>query len=64
MTAITLGRIQCEFQALYGSKEMIKRLNDADRTKELLRICSREGVSYESFNYLEKYLITGKVITS
>ena len=56
-TAITLGRIQCEFDCLYGTKEMLRRLSVKERTEELLRICNRENVSFESFEYLERTLI-------
>jgi len=56
-TAIQLGRIQVEFEALYGSKEMKRRLTTKERTSELLRICNREQLSFKCFEYLEKKLI-------
>ena len=56
-SAITLGRIQVEFDCLYGTKEMRNRLSLSERTSELLRICSREGVSYKGFSYLETKLL-------
>ena len=55
--ALTLGRIQAEFNCLYGTKEMTARLSTAERTAELLRICSREGVAVTGFEYLERALI-------
>ena len=58
-SAVTLGRIQTEFNCLYGTKEMLKRLTLADRTKELSRICAREGVSFKGFSYLERALLGG-----
>jgi len=57
-SAITLGRIQTEFQALYDTKEMLRRLTVKDRTQELLRMCNRAGVSFKGFEYLERKLIT------
>ena len=57
-SAITLGRIQNDFQALYGTKEMLRRLTVKDRTQELLRMCNRAGVSFKGFEYLERKLIT------
>ncbi len=57
-SAITLGRIQTEFQALYDTKEMLRRLTVKDRTQELLRMCSRDSVSFKGFEYLERKLIT------
>jgi len=57
-SAITLGRIQTEFQALYDTKEMLRRLTVKDRTQELLRMCSRDNVSFRGFEYLERKLIT------
>ena len=56
-TAITLGRIQIEFDCLYNTKEARKRLTKKDKISELLRICNRENVSFKSFEYLEKTLI-------
>ena len=56
-SAIKLGKIQVEFDCLYGTKEMRKRLTQADRSKELLRICNREDVSFKGFQYLERKLI-------
>jgi len=57
-SAITLGRIQTEFQALYDTKEMLRRLTVKDRTQELLRMCNRDSVSFKGFEYLECKLIT------
>ena len=59
-SAITLGKIQVEFECLYGTKEMLKRLTQPERISELLRICTRENVSFKSFEYLEKKLILEK----
>ena len=59
--AIKLGRIQVEFQALYDTKEMRERLTTKDRTQELLRICTRDNVSFDGFEYLEHKLITEAV---
>jgi len=56
-SAITLGRIQVEFQALYCTKEMLARLSVSDLTQELTRICAREDVSFKGFEYLERKLI-------
>ena len=61
--ALKLGRIQTEFNCLYGTKEMRRRLTIKDRTQELLRICKRENVSYKSFVYLEKHLTLNPPIT-
>ncbi len=58
-SAIQLGRLQVEFECLYGTKEMLDRLTTKERTQELLRICNREGVSFRAFEYLERTLITG-----
>jgi len=57
--ALTLGRVQVEFDCLYGTKEMKARLSTPERISELLRICSREGVSFSGFEYLERALIKG-----
>ena len=62
-SAITLGRIQVEFDCLYGTKEMLKRLTQSDRISELLRICNRENVSFVGFQYLEKKLILEREVT-
>lgn len=62
-SAITLGRIQVEFDCLYGTKEMLKRLTQSDRISELLRICTRENVSFVGFQYLEKKLILEREMT-
>ena len=59
-SAITLGRIQVEFDCLYSTKEMIQRLTQKERIRELLRICNRENVSFNGFQYLEKKLILSK----
>lgn len=63
-SAITLGRIQVEFDCLYGTKEMLKRLTQSDRISELLRICTRENVSFVGFQYLEKKLILEKEVSA
>jgi predicted transcriptional regulator len=63
-SAITLGRIQVEFNCLYGTKEMLKRLTQKDRTSELLRICNRENVSFKGFEYLERKLILNNEVTA
>ncbi len=55
--AIKLGRIQVEFEALYGTKEMKERLSQRERMVQLLRICTRENLSLKSFEYLERHLI-------
>ena len=62
-SAITLGKIQVEFDCLYGTKEMLKRLTRSDRISELLRICTRENVSFVGFQYLEKKLILEREVT-
>ena len=62
-SAITLGRIQVEFNCLYGTKEMLKRLTQCELISELLRICTRENVSFQSFQYLERNLILTKEVT-
>ena len=59
-SAITLGKIQVEFDCLYSTKEMIQRLTQKERISELLRICNRENVSFNGFQYLEKKLILDK----
>lgn len=56
-SAITLGRIETEFNCLYGTKEMVQRLTQKERISELLRLCNRDSVSYHGFEYLEKKLI-------
>tara|TARA_B110000093_G_C12702818_1_gene298896 strand:- start:274 stop:477 length:204 start_codon:yes stop_codon:yes gene_type:complete len=63
-SAITLGKIQVEFDCLYGTKEMLKRLTQSDRISELLRICTRENVSFVGFQYLEKKLILEREVTA
>tara|TARA_R110002153_G_scaffold47163_1_gene133382 strand:- start:12 stop:215 length:204 start_codon:yes stop_codon:yes gene_type:complete len=63
-SAITLGRIQVEFDCLYGTKEMLKRLTQSDRIIELLRICTRENVSFFGFQYLEKKLILEREVAA
>jgi len=45
--ALKLGRIQLEIEALPDAA-----------VGDLLRICEREGVSYESFLYLERVLLS------
>tara|TARA_R110001632_G_scaffold46891_1_gene118900 strand:- start:1107 stop:1310 length:204 start_codon:yes stop_codon:yes gene_type:complete len=61
-SAITLGKLQVEFNCLYGTKEMLKRLTQSERISELLRICDRENVSFVGFKYLEKKLILEKEV--
>jgi len=61
-SAIKLGRLQVEFDCLYGTKEMLKRLTQSERISELLRICNRENVSFVGFKYLEKKLILEKEV--
>lgn len=61
-SAITLGRLQVEFDSLYGTREMLKRLTQSERISELLRICTRENVSFVGFKYLEKKLILEKKV--
>ena len=56
-SAITINRIQAEFDSLYDTKEMRKRLSLSERTSELRRICDREGISYKGFSYLEVKLL-------
>jgi len=56
-SAITINRIQAEFDSLYNTKEMRKRLSLSERTSELRRICDREGISYKGFSYLEVKLL-------
>jgi len=63
-SAITLGRVQAEFDCLYGTEEMLKRLTKSDRISELLRICTRENVSFIGFQYLEKKLILEREVAS
>ena len=56
-SAITINRIQAEFDSLYNTKELRKRLSLSERTSELRRICDREGISYKGFSYLEVKLL-------
>ena len=63
-SAVKLGRIQVEFDCLYSTKEMLRRLTQAERISELLRICSRENVSFKGFQYLERKLILDKEVTA
>ena len=56
-SAITINRIQAEFDSLYDTKEMRDRLSLSERTSELRRICDREGISYKGFSYLEVKLL-------
>ena len=55
--AYKLGQAQVEFQCLYGN---MKHLTTKELTSELLRITTRDNISYEGFVYLEKKLITDK----
>ena len=56
-SAITINRIQAEFDSLYDTKEIRDRLSLSERTSELRRICDREGISYKGFSYLEVKLL-------
>ena len=56
-SAITLGRIQVQFDCLYNTKEARRRLTKKDRVSELLKICSNNDVSFKGFEYLERKLI-------
>tara|TARA_R110000744_G_scaffold279655_2_gene391868 strand:+ start:738 stop:968 length:231 start_codon:yes stop_codon:yes gene_type:complete len=57
--AITLGRLQVEFECLYTDKGLsIKELRSM-----LLKRCSQEELNSNSFEYLAKYL-TQKLITN
>ena len=62
-TAITLGRIQVEFDCLYRDKATFKRLTQKDRIEALLRICTTNDLSFKSFQYLEKKLILDREAT-
>jgi predicted transcriptional regulator len=62
-SAVKLGRIQVEFDCLYGTKEMLRRLTQTERVSELLRICNRENVSFKGFQYLERKLILDREVT-
>jgi len=59
-SAITLGKIQVEFECLFGNKKrrLKPHLTTQELTGELLRMCNRDELSFECFQYLEKYLIT------
>jgi hypothetical protein len=59
-TAISIGRAANDYQALFGHKDMVARLTVKERTGELLRICNQYGLSFKSFQYLERSLITNK----
>ena len=61
-SAITLGRIQVEFDCLYNTKEARERLTRKELTSELLRICAREYVSSKGFEYLERKLIIDREV--
>lgn len=63
-SAVKLGRIQVEFDCLYSTKEMLRRLTQTERISELLRICNRENVSFKGFQYLERKLILDKEETA
>ena len=56
-SVITLGKIETEFNCLYGTKEMVQRLTQKERISQLLRLCNRDSVSFRGFQYLEKKLI-------
>jgi len=53
-SAITLGRVEAEFNYVV---ELLWDAGLRERTSELLRICSREGVNYKGFSYLETKLL-------
>ena len=59
-SAITLGKIQVEFECLFGNKKrrLKPHLTTQELAGELWRMCSREQLPYKCFQYLEKYLIT------
>ena len=56
-SAITLGRIQVEYNATIGRPEIANKLSIKEKTNELLRMCSRDNVSFKGFEYLENKLI-------
>jgi len=56
-SAITLGRVEAEFNYTI---ELLWDAGLRERTDALLHICSREGVSYKGFSYLEDRLLGGK----
>jgi hypothetical protein len=51
--ALKLGAIQLELEAIEG-------LDTKALTSELLRMCARDGISFKSYCYLERVLITNK----
>ena len=57
--AITLGRLQVEFECLYTDKG----LTEKELRGQLLRRCNQEGLNCNSFEYLAKYL-TDKIINN
>ena len=66
-SAIQLGKIQVEFESKFSNSAResanLNKLTVADKTSELLKICSREKLSYKCFLYLEDYLIKSKQLT-
>jgi len=50
--ALKLGRIQLELEAIQGE------LSSRELTDELLKKAAKECISYKSFLYLERTLIT------
>jgi len=50
--AITIGRLQVEFESLYSDKG----LTEKELRSELLRRCAQEGLNCNTFEYLAKYL--------
>jgi hypothetical protein len=57
--ALTLGKLQVEFECLYTDKG----LTEKELREQLLRRCTQESLNSNSFEYLAKYL-TGKLITN
>jgi len=59
---VTMGRVQVEYQNTVGRKEFDTTLTVSDRTKELLRLCTREKLGYKCFKYLEANLINDDLV--
>ena len=55
--AITLGRLQVEFECLYSDKN----LTEKELRSMLLKRCAQESLNCRSFEYLAKYL-TNKLV--
>ena len=51
--AITLGRLQVELEARLFDKGLTAK----EWRKECLRVCTREGLPVECFDYLAEYLV-------